>query len=112
MAVMAINAPGVKHALVVDQLMPRTPHVIHDFILAALLKSTADAARQVIKNFAPGDALPFPFTAFACAPQWIKDALRIVDLIDSGWPFGAIASPAAGMRGIAFKLLHPHLVFV
>ena len=46
----------------------RASDVIHDFILAALLKSTADASRQVIKNFAPGDALPFPFTAFACAP--------------------------------------------
>src|SRR5437016_4888043 len=103
MAVMAINAPGVEHALVIDQLMPRTPHVIHDFILAAFLKSTANPGSQIIKNFVPGNALPFAFTAFTGAPQWIKDALWIIDLIDSGWAFGAIASPASGMRGIAFK---------
>src|SRR5262249_52493450 len=66
----------------------------------------------IIEHFIPGHALPLPFTALSGTPQRIKDALRIIDLIDGGWAFGAVASATAGMRRIALKLLHAHLVFI
>src|SRR5262249_53771125 len=110
--VVAVNAPGVQHALVVDQLMAGPPHVIHDLVLAAFHQSLANAASQIVKHLVPGHALPFAFATFARAPQRIKDAFRVVHLIDRRRTLGAVASAAAGMRGIAFELLYAHLLFV
>src|SRR5579864_2091897 len=112
MAVVAVNSPRMQHALVVNELVSGTAHVVHDLVFTAFLKRIANATAQIIQDFVPTHALPLPFTTLPCPAQWIEDALRIVDLIDGGRPFGAVASAAAGMRRIAFKLLHLHLLFI
>src|SRR5262249_47519484 len=111
-AVVAVDSPRMQNALVVDKFVSGTANVVHDLVLAALLECTSYSSAQIVKHFVPGHALPLAFTALARAAQWIEDALRIVDLIDGGRTLGAIASATAGMRRIALKLLHAHLVFI
>src|SRR5262249_35931968 len=86
--------------------------VIHDLIFAAFLKRFANPRAQIVQDLVPTHAFPFSFSALAGAAQRIEDALRIVDLIDGGRPFGAVASTTAAMRGIAFEFLDAHLLFV
>src|SRR6185437_7190851 len=107
-AVVAINAPGVQHALVVDQFMTRPPNVVHDLIFTAFRERFADATTQIIEHFVPGRALPFAFAALACATERVENAFRIIYLVDRRRAFGAVAAAAAGMRWIALKFLDTH----
>src|SRR5215813_12766758 len=111
-AVVAVDSPRMQNALVVDKFVSGTANVVHNLVLATFLQCAPNASAQIVKHFVPGHALPLAFTALARAAQWIEDALRIVDLIDGGRTFGAVASTAAGMRRIALKLLHAHLLFI
>ena len=111
-AIVSVNTPRVQHALVVYKLMARTPNVIHDFVLASFPQSQPNAGSEVVENFIPADAFPFSFSALAGSPQGIQNAFRIVDLVDGRRALGAIAAAAAGVRRIAFKLLHLHFFFV
>src|SRR5215468_3770207 len=110
--VVAVDSPGMQDPLVIYEFVSRTANVVHDLVLAAFLQRAAYASTQIIQHLVPGHALPLPFTTLPCSAQWIEDALRIVDLIDGGWALGAVASTTAGMRRIALKLLHAHLVFI
>src|SRR5262249_1151589 len=110
--VVAVDSPGMQHPLVVNEFVSRTTNVVHNLVLAALLKCAAYSSAQIVEHFIPGHALPLPFTALSGSPQRIKDALRIVDLIDGGRTLGAVASATAGMRRIALKLLDAHLCFI
>src|SRR6516225_11980582 len=92
--------------------MSRPAHVVHNFVFAAFLQGFSSALAKIVENFVPAHALPLAFTAFARAPQGIKDAFRIVDLIDGCRAFGAVASATAGMRRVSFKLLDAHLLFI
>src|ERR1700686_2582109 len=102
----------MQHALVVNEFMPRTPNVVHDFVLAPFLQSQPNATSQIVEDFIPAHALPFSFSSLAGSPQGIQNALRIVYLVDCRRAFRAIAATAAGMRGISFKLMHLHFLFV
>src|SRR5215472_10253719 len=97
-AVVAVDSPCMQHPLVVNEFVSRATNVVHDLVLPAFLQRASDASSQIIEHFIPGHALPLPFTALSGTPQRIKDALRIIDLIDGGWAFGAVASATTGMR--------------
>src|SRR5215470_9129648 len=88
--VVAVDSPCMQHPLVVNEFVSGTANVVHDLVLAAFPQRAPDAATQVVQHLVPGHALPLPFTALPCSPQWIKDALRIVDLIDGGRTLGAV----------------------
>src|SRR5258708_30864379 len=93
--VVAVNSPGVQHALVVNELVAGTAHVVHDFVLAIFLKRTADPSAKFVEHGVPGHALPFSFTALARTPQRIKDTFRVIYLIDGCRSLRAIAATAS-----------------
>src|SRR5579863_4355334 len=111
-AVVAVDAPGMQHALVIDKFVPRTPDMVHDLVLTSLLQSQPDARGQVVQNFIPADALPLPFSALAGSLHGIQNAFRIIDLIERRWALRTVAATAAGMSRIPFEFMHLHLVFV
>src|SRR5262249_20902891 len=92
MAVVAVDSPGMEHPLVVNQLVARTAHVIHDFILAVFLQCLTNASTEIIQDFVPGHTFPFALTPFAGTPQGIKNALRIIHLVDGCGSLGAVAA--------------------
>ncbi len=102
-AVVAVDAPGVKNSLVIEQLMSRPADVIHDLIAAIFLERFAYARRNVVEHFIPSNALPFAFAAFADAFERIANAFRVGDLIERRRPLGAVAASAAGMLRIALE---------
>src|SRR5579859_3516972 len=97
-AIVAIDAPGVQDTLVVEKLVAGPANVIHDFVLAPFLKRFTNACSQIVQDLVPGHALPFSCSALAGTAQRIKDALRIVHLVDCGRPLGAVASATARVR--------------
>ena len=48
----------------------------------------------------------------SCRARRIREALGIIHLVEGRRTFGAVAAPAPRVSGIAFELLHPHLVLV
>ena len=104
-AIVPVDAPGVKHALQVDQLVPRPAQVIHDLLRPAVDQRAPDAARDVVERLVPRHALPLAAAARPLAPQRIADALRVVHLVERGRALGAVPPAAAGMHGIALELL-------
>ena len=111
MAVMPIDAPCTKHTFHVA-IVAWSSDMIHDLIATVFDDGCADFGGECVQYLIPGGAFPFALSTFATTFQRVEDAFRIVDLVDGGRAFGAVAATAAGMRRIAFKLLHPHLLFV
>src|SRR5262249_24086734 len=66
----------------------------------------------IVQHLIPTDALPFAFAAFTGTLQGIKNAIGIGNLVERRRPFGAIASAAPGILGIAFELLDCSRLFV
>src|ERR1700686_685322 len=94
----------MEDTLVVDQFMTGAADVVDDFVVPAFDQRCADAWSEVVEHGVPGDAFPFALAAFAGAPQGIENALGVIDLVEGGGPFGAVASAAAGMGGVALEL--------
>ena len=46
--VVAVNAPGMQHPLVVDYLVSGAPHVVKDLVVTALLESAANPHGQIV----------------------------------------------------------------
>src|SRR5579875_70691 len=111
MAVMAVNAPGLKHALDVA-FIARSADVIDHFIATAFLECPADTAGDEGQRLRPIDRLPFPFAAWANAPQRLKDAVGIVNLIDRRRTFGTEPAPTAWMQGIALEFADYICLFI
>src|SRR5258708_34570398 len=61
----------------------------------------ADFASKCFQYLVPGGAFPFALAAFTCTFQGIEDTLGIIDLVDSGWAFGAVAPATARVVGVA-----------
>src|SRR5262249_55092481 len=76
------------------------------------LQCLTNASTQIIQDLVPGYALPLTFAAFASTPQWIKNALRIIHLVDGCRSLGTVAAPASRMRGVSFEFLDAYLLFV
>src|SRR5207302_9191560 len=104
-AVVAVDAPGVKDALEVDELVAGPAQVIHDLLLPALDERLADARPDVVEHLAPRDTLPAAAAARPDPAQRIRDPLRIGHLVQGRGPLGAVAPAAPGMGGIAFEFL-------
>ena len=104
-AVVAVDAPGVKDALEIDQLVAGTAEVIHDLLPAPLHEGLPDAARDVVEGLVPRHPLPRPAPARADPAQRMANPLGIVHLVQGGRALGAVAAAAARMRGVALELL-------
>src|SRR3990172_3155621 len=113
MAVMPIHSPGLQHPIHVA-FMTRSAHMINNFVISSCLQGLPDASGKIIQNFIPGNSLPLTFASLAGPFHRIKNAIRIVDLVDRCRTFRAIPAAAAGMIRIAFELpdLHGLLVYV
>src|SRR5208337_240687 len=103
MRVVAVDAPRLQRALH-DEVIPRSADVIHHFFPAAFLNCYSDAPADSFKHLIPRCSCPLPSTARPNSFHRIKDSIRIVDLIDDGWPFGANSAPAGRMFRVAFEL--------
>src|SRR5207248_828103 len=99
---MAIYTPGAEHTLHVA-IVPGATNMIHDLVATAFDDGCTYFGGECVQDFVPGGALPFPLTTFARTFQGIEDAFRIIDLVDGSRAFGAVASSAAWMIGIAFE---------
>src|SRR6185369_13243222 len=53
MTVVAVDAPGVKYALMIEQLMAWPANVIHDLVATILLQRLAHTAGDFIEHFVP-----------------------------------------------------------
>ena len=102
-AVVTIYIPGLQYAVHIA-FMARPAHVVGDLVVAAFLEGFPHAAGDVLQGFFPTNAFPFAVAAFAGSFQRVQDAIRIIDLVNGGRPFGAVAPPAARMVRVAFKL--------
>src|SRR5262245_7434470 len=101
MAVMAVDAPCLKHPFHVS-VVTRPAHVVHDFIPAPLEDQLSNLRRDLVQNLIPTDPLPLSFTPFTRTFQGIQDAFGVLDLVDSRGSLGAIAATAGRMVGIPF----------
>src|SRR5438876_3207263 len=102
----------MEDALIVNEFMAGAADVVDDFVAAAFDERLADARGEVVEHLVPGDALPFGFAAIADALERIKDALGVVDLIESRGPLGTIAAAAARMGGVALEFADAVGLFV
>src|SRR5205085_5477767 len=101
--VVAVNAPGLQHALDVA-VVAGPAHVVHHFIAAAFDERLANLSRERVEHFVPGGALPLAFAARADAFQREEDAFGVVDLVDSGRPLGAVTPARRRVLRVAFEL--------
>ena len=95
-AVVPIHAPRAQHALHVA-VVSWAPDVVHHLVAAVFDNGGANFGGEGVQRLVPGRALPLALAALARALQGIEDALRVVDLVDGGRAFGAVAPAAAGM---------------
>src|SRR5215469_14721935 len=93
----------MEDALIVDQLVAGTAHVIDDFVPSSLSQSGADPRGQIIEHLVPAHLLPFALTTPASASKWVKDSLGVVNLVEGRVTLGAVTSAAAWMRGVALE---------
>src|SRR6202022_2798800 len=94
-----VDSPGRQDPLH-QTVVTRPADVVHDLFVPSLLEGAADPSADVGERLRPRDARPLPLPATADTLQWIKDAVRIVDLIDRGRTLGAVAPAASGMKRI------------
>ena len=102
----------MQNALIVDEFMTGAADVIEDLVTAVFLEGLADTRSEVIEHFVPRHAFPFALAACAYAAHWVRNALGIVDLVESRGPLGAIAPTATWMRRIAFELANTSALLV
>ena len=61
------GADTLSYALVVEELVPGAPDVVHDLFAAILLQRRANTRREVIQHFVPAHTFPFALAALAHA---------------------------------------------
>src|SRR5579884_2925538 len=105
MAVVTIDAPCTQDTFHVT-IVPRASNMIHDFITAVFHDGGANFTGKRVQYFVPGCTLPFAFATLAGTFQGIQDTFGIIDLVDGGGAFGAIAAAAAWMIGVALKFFN------
>ena len=110
-AVVAVDAPRLQHAVGVA-VLARPADVIHQLVAPSLHDRLADPAADVGERLVPRHPLPLAFAALAGAPQRIKDAIGILELVRSDDPLRARAPAAARMHRVAFDLADVHLLLV
>src|SRR5258707_8690779 len=108
---MAVYTPGTEYTFHVA-VVPGSPDVIHYFVMAAFDDGSADFARKCFQYLVPGGAFPFALATFTCTFQGIEDTLGIIDLVDSGWAFGAVAPATARVIGVALEFFDATRLFI
>lgn len=78
--------------------------MVHDPILP-LLTALAHLGRYFAERLFPAYTLPLALAALSDSLQRVEDAFGIISLVVGGGTFGAVSAAAAGMDGVAFKLL-------
>src|SRR5688500_20369914 len=108
---MTVNAPCSENAFG-ETIFAGPADVIHDLLATVFDNRFANARGDRVKCFVPGGPFPFSGTALSGALQWIKNAIRIRDLVESGWTFRAVAPSRARTLGVGSELqpLARHLV--
>ena len=103
-AVVAVNAPGLEHAIGVVGLAGATD-VIHDLVVATLVDRRADAVTNLVERLVPRDALPLTAAPLADALHRVHDPLGVIHLVERGGTLGAVAATAGRMLGVALDLV-------
>src|SRR6185503_16104953 len=105
MRVVPVDSPRRKDAFG-ETIFTGTPDVIHDLLATIFDNRFPDLSGEFIEHFVPTSLHPFPFAAFSGAFERVQNAIRIVDLVESGGTFRAVAATRTWMFRIAFKLLN------
>src|SRR5207245_9318282 len=92
MAVVAVDPPGVKDALEIDELVARAPEVVHDLLVPALDERRPDPAAHVVERLVPAHALPLPAAPGPDPAQRIADPLTVVHLIAVLGPISSVTA--------------------
>src|SRR5262245_30771376 len=103
MAIVTVDAPGMENSLMIEQLMPRPPDVVHDLVAPLFLDRLAHARADIVEHLIPADALPLPLPSFTGSSQRITNPFRIGDLVERRRSLGAVSAAASGMFRIAFE---------
>lgn len=74
--------------------------------------SAPDAPGAVVERFIPTDLHPFAFAALARALERVEDAIRIGDLVDCRWAFGAVSATRTRVLRVPLKLPHLQTVLI
>src|SRR6266571_3534243 len=99
---MPIYTPCTKHTLHIA-IVAWAPDMIHDLVSTVFDDGCADFSGECVQNLIPGGAFPFALATFPRTFQRVEDTFRIIDLVDGSRAFGAVASPAARVIGIALE---------
>src|SRR6185295_11533158 len=102
---MPIDAPGCEDSFS-EAIFAGTTDVIHDFFPPVFDDCFSDAARDVIKRLVPTHLFPTSGAAAPGALHGMKNAIRIMNLIQRRRTFGAVPSARTRMFRIAFELLN------
>src|SRR6516162_6555855 len=102
MTVMPIYAPCAKHALHIA-IVARASNMIHNLVATVFDDGSAYFGSESVQHLVPGGAIPFPLATFATTFQRVENAFRVIDLVDGSRAFGAVASPAARVIGVALE---------
>jgi len=77
--------------------------MIHDLIASVFDDGCTDFGGECVQYLIPGGAFPFALATFATTLQRVEDTFRVIDLVDGSRAFGAVASPATWMIGVALE---------
>jgi hypothetical protein len=78
--------------------------VVHHLVVSVLAEGVSDPVADLIKGLIPGNAFPEPITTATYPLHRMEDPFGIINLIDGGRPFGAVAAPTGRMHGVTFEL--------
>ena len=102
-AVVAVEAPGLEHAVRVA-VLAGTADVVHQLVPPVLFERLPDARAELVQHLIPRHLLPRAGAARAHALQRIQDPIGILELVGRDDALGARPAAAAGMNRVAFDL--------
>src|SRR5215813_3009072 len=89
--VVAVDTPGGKDSLR-KTVLTGAADVIHDFLSPVINDGFADASRYVVERLVPTNLLPLAGAAASGSLQRVKNAIRILNLIERRRAFRTVAS--------------------
>jgi hypothetical protein len=110
-AVVAVEAPGLQHAVGVA-VFARPADVIHDFVPPVFDNRPADALADIGERFVPRHLPPLAGSALAVAAERVEDSIGIFELVGCDDAFRARAPATARMERVALDLADGELFLV
>jgi hypothetical protein len=76
--------------------------VIHSLVATVFYDGCANWVADVSSTSSQVVRSHWPFSTFDCTFQGVEDSLRVIDLVNGGWPSGAIVSVVSLVSLVSF----------